>query len=360
MLCLVIGGYSYPIYAMNKCYGLVTATIPQTSKGILGNFRLDKKYGLRDYLAHYIAFDKQITIGSARGQDHDTTKKAYEQFLYHNSADAVLHTLNNNIIDKDYALNALYFTHTVAREFQENIEYNQYFAHKYSGDAEQYIWVDNDAFSSERHVLLKKIKEEQKTIVKLVDFLQQRPLNKEYPAQSCGSIFKKEESSKDWLFSAFPNFIMPEKIVPATVAQTWNGILGNFVLHDKQPYRSNRTIQDYLQKYIARNVQTPEKEIVQVTFLDIKKAFELFAHHNHPDAIARDFEDRKITKQHAKDALEFTFWVIRALENYLVNVQDDSYEMELFDLFWLIERMKEKGYDMKFMEYGEWNSHIRE
>src|SRR6266446_5251474 len=173
-LFIVFCYYPYFMYGMNKCYGLVTATIPQTSKGILGNFRLDKKYGLRDYLAQYIALDKQKTLNNARWQDRNSTEIAYNQFLNHNSATAILYALNNNVIDKDYALNALYFTHKVAHEFQEHIEY-----HQYSNDPEQYIWVDNGAFSPERKQLLKKVKQEQAAVIKLVDFLQQRPLNKE-------------------------------------------------------------------------------------------------------------------------------------------------------------------------------------
>lgn len=500
LLCMIICFYSYSIYGMNKFYGLIGVTIPQTAKGVLGNFRLDNGYGIRDYLAQYIAFDKQITLGSARWEGFDAIENAYKQFLNHNSFAAIEGALNNNIIDKDYALNALYFSHTVARQFQEHIEYSQDFARQYSSDPEQYVWVDNNAFNSERYALLKKMKEEQKAIVKLVDFLKQRPINKEYSITSYGSIFKKEETLRrgwsafefdtysnnvikpcrighvhdgplgtfdpfkeytiheylkkycektedtiewrvlkkaynDFLFYNEPSSIqrsfeisrdvqagkikliwsrspivynvtkkdikeamfftkavaqamqqylgldysvcsklyrdpnqLKDKDVrlfallganPAAIAQTRNGILGNF--DNKQSYGTNCAVQDYLQKYIARNLQIPEHAVKsEATFLDIKKAFESFVSHNHPDAILRDFENELINKQYAKDALQFTFCVIHAFEKYLADFKDDSYEMELFDLFWQIERMKEKGYEMKFDAKGDGIHNIKE
>jgi hypothetical protein len=477
-------------------YGLATATMPQKSKGVLGEFRLDKTYGVRDYLGQYIAHNKKISLEDAHWEDFNAIKKAYQQFLKHNSSTAIQGTLSNNIINKDYAVQALYFTYKVVKELEAHIGYTQDFAHQYSNDPEQYIWVDNDAFKSNRRQLLKDIECEQKSIIDLVDFLQQEPANKDFKIESFGSVFKKEESSRGWSFTlperiekrpiphriahvhdgvlgefdlnreytiqeylkkylddqddkvewralkkAYDDFLfynMPSRIrdvfetsekiknkkikmvwssrpivenatekeveeallftrdvawamqcylyldkidddctdyendkdvqlfallgaAPATTAQTWEGVLGNFVLSKKQNAKTQCTIQDYLCKYIARNLHIPEEAVEsEATFLDIKKAFDVFVVHNHPDAILRDFENELITKQYAKNALQFTSWVICAFEEYLANFKDDSYEMELFELFWLINRIKATSHSMRFVEKGEWCSKTRE
>lgn len=486
-------------------YGLVTALMPQTAKGALGQFRLDKLYGVRDYLGQYIAFNEKISLQEARWENFDAIQKAYKQFLSHNSSVAIQTALNNNTIDTDYAVKSLYFTHKVVTELQEHIEYQQDFAHRYSNDPEQYIWVDENAFNAERKCLLKDAQQERAAIVKLVDFLQQKPVNESFKVNAY-SMFKSEESSYGWTFSldlsrseklitpsrlahvhdgvlgtfdphqkytiqeylkkyldkiddkvewralkkAYNDFLFynkpshirhvfetSEKIKnkeikmlwssyhvvenvtkkeveqallftrdvagamrrylgldrdididcvfydngdccgdcacvadlynqshklededvelfaqlgtePATRVQTRDGFLGNFTLSEKQ-----NGIQDYLGKYIARNLQIPEYAVTtEATFLDIKKAFDQFITHNHPDAILRDFENKSIDKQHAQDALSFTFCVIDALQEYLAKFKDDSYEMELFDLFWKIERMKEKRQGMAFAESG--------
>jgi hypothetical protein len=108
-------------------------------------------------------------------------------------------------------------------------------------------------------------------------------------------------------------------------------------------------------------LQIPEDAVTtEATLLDIKKAFESFVNHNHPDAILRDFENELISKQHAKDALVFTFWVVNAFEKYLEDCKDDVYEMELFELFWQMNRMKDKAAGMRFVEKGEWTSTTKE
>ncbi len=544
LLCVVM--YSYSMYGMlvNKKYvnhlqasgnrhfwsikkinnyGLATATMPQTSKGVLGEFRLDKTYGVRSYLGQYIAHNKKISLEDAHWEDFNAIKKAFQQFLSHNSSIAIQDTLNNNVINKDYAVHALYFTYKVVKELQEHIEYNQDFAHQYAHDPEQYIWVDNDAFKSNRRQLLKDIECEQKSIIDLVDFLQQRPVNKNDTTRLSGGVFDKRESSSWWSFTlperigkrpmphriahvhdgvlgafnfnqeytiqeylkkyldnqddkvewralkkAYDDFLfynMPSRIrdafetsekiknkkikmvwssrpivenatekeveeallftrdvtwamqcylhldttidddctnyndsdgvcygsdcfcmgrlshsnqskqlkdgdvqlfallgvEPAKNAQTWEGVLGNFVLSKKQNAKTQCTIQDYLCKYIARNLQIPEDAVpTEATFLDIKKAFEMFVNHNHPDAILRDFGNELITKQYAKNALQFTSWVVNALEEYLANFKDDSYEIELFELFWTINRIKATSHNMRFVEKGEWCSATKE
>jgi hypothetical protein len=157
-------------------------------------------------------------------------------------------------------------------------------------------------------------------------------------------------------------FKRPCRRTIATTAQTWNGTaLGNFVFNAKQPYRAHCTIQDYLCKYIAKDLHIAEEEVpTKAQFHDIKKSYELFMKHNHPEAILKDFEDKLITKQHAKDALEFTYWVTDALERYLKNVNDDMYKKDLFELSWQINRMKENSAGMRFVEKGEWRSTTRE
>lgn len=147
----------------------------------------------------------------------------------------------------------------------------------------------------------------------------------------------------------------------ATTAQTWNGSLGKFVGNVKQPSRVHCTIQDYLCKYIAKDLKILEEEVAsEARFDDIKRAYGLFMQHNHPDAILKDFEQRLITKQHAKDALEFTYWVTDALERYLKDVNNDVYKKDLVELFWQINRMKEKSAGMRFVEKDEWSSKTRE
>jgi hypothetical protein len=333
-------------------YGLIPAAIPQTSKSILGNFRLDKEYGVRNYLAQYIAFDKQVTPQSALWADFDAIKRAYQQFLTHNSSDAIQVALNNNVIDKDYAVQALYFTHKVAIELQDFVEYHQDFVHEYANHPEQCI-----------HKLLKDIKCEKKAIVSLVDFLQQKPMHKDYKRESISSVFRKENVptiARHFISHGIAHDVQlfaQLGSAPATVAQTWDGLLGNFAFSKKQNGKMECVIQEYLCKYIARNLEIPEDAVMnEAIFLDIKKAFDMFVNHNHPDAILRDFENEKINKQHAKDALQFTGWVIRALEEYLANFKDDSYEMELFELFWNINRIKDRSVDMRFIQKGEWSS----
>jgi hypothetical protein len=169
--------------AMNN-YGLVTATMPQKSNGVLGNFRLDKKYGVTDYLAHYIAFDKKISLQDAVCEGFDTIAQAYKQFLNHNSSAAIQAALNNNVIDTDYAVQSLYFTHKVATQLRDYIEDKKYFTHRYVDDPEQYIWVDIHASNPNRRQLDKDVKNEQKAVIDLVDFLQQRPVNKNYKTKS--------------------------------------------------------------------------------------------------------------------------------------------------------------------------------
>lgn len=510
LLVVVWSNAMYGMLVSKKCvnnlkttmnYGLVTATMPQRAKGSLGNFRLDKQYGARDYLGQYIAFNNHGSLGKAVWQGFNSIESAYKQFLSHNSSAAIHAALNNNIIDKDYAVQSLYFTHTVAAALQYHIEFQQDFAQKYANDSEQYIWVDNDAFNLNRRQLLHTIEREQKAVVDLVEFLQQKPVNKDYKVKSSTGIFKKEKSSHGWSFtypftyhlSTTQNRIQPHRIAhahdgvlgtfnpqreysiqsylqkyleacddkvewralkkayndflfynmpsrirqsfensknvtkeevteallftsdvasamkryldldwhavdctfydneykacncwgeygpedeltdrdvqlfaqlgvePATTAQTWDGLLGNFALTKQQNGKAQCTIQDYLCKYIARNLQIPEDAVVtEATFLDIKKAFESFVGHNHPDAILRDFENELISKQHAKNALEFTFWVANAFKEYLDDFNDDSYEMELFELFWQMNRMRDKAVGMRFVEKGEWNSTTKE
>jgi hypothetical protein len=355
--------------------GLQIATTPQTSKGVLGYFRLDKTYGVRDYLGQYIAFDKKISLGEARWENFDVIKKAYKQFLTHNSSDAIQAALNNNVIDKDYAVQALYFTYKVVRKFQEHIEYQQHFAHAYANDPEQYIWVDNDAFKSNRFDMLREIKHEKKTIVSLVDFLEQKPENKKFDLERFSeNVFKKKRSDYNGWTLKTP--IQYQKIAhvhvdvkPATVAQTWEGILGNFGFSKKQKSNNRGIIQDYLCKYIARNLQISEDAVEkEATFLDIKKAFKMFVKHNHPDAILRDFEYGLINKQHAKDALLFTGWVIHAFEEYLGEIShyDASEkcliinEMEIFELFWIVDTMKDKLENIREFLEKEWSSANKE
>ena len=535
-LCVVMSLYSCSLFGMlinKKClnnlsiarksyfwstkkmnnHGLVTATIPQKANGALGEFRLDKQYGVRDYLANYIAFNKKITQEDALWEDFDAIEKASKQFLNHNSSTAIQIALNNNVINQEYAVEALYFTHKVVTQLQHHIEYNQHFAEQYENDAEQYIWVDKNAFKPNRRELLYGIEREKKEIIDLVDFLQQKPANKMYTIKSSGGVFEKEEVSHGWTFTlqlpagkkrispyriahthdgvlgtfdpqkrytiqeylkryrqecddkvewralktAYDDFLffnMPSSIQhsfensknakniiyssrpvvenvsqkevkqallftrdvaramryylrldhcvsftcqdfddctddnclcsglynqvaklkdddvtlfaqlgvePAAIAQTWDGILGNFALSKKQNGKAQCTIQDYLCKYIARNLHIPEEAVAtEATFIDIKKAFELFVGHNHPDAILRDFENELITKEHAKDALTFTFWVVNAFEKYLEDFQNDSHEMELFELFWQINRMREKSSGMRFVGQNEWSSVARE
>lgn len=490
----------------SKNYGLTAAKMPQKANGILGNFRLDKKYGVRDYLGQYIACNEQQSLEKARWEGFNAIQYAYQQFLNHNSSKAIQDALNNNVIDTDYAMHALYFTHKVITEFQEHIEYNQEFANHYSNDAEQWIWVDEKAFNVDRFDILKNIKSEKKTIVELVDFLRQQSAHKPTTRQQPDGVFKKEEFFRDWsctlklpvvnhpitpyriayvhdgalgkfdrdrrytiqeylkkyldkqddtvewraIKKAYDSFLfynMPSRIQksfdcsknaknitqeeieaalaftrdvacamrcyleldfyvpidcpfyfhgdcegegfcncfadlydvsivlrdedvqlfaqlgiePVNVAQTWDGALGDFALIKKQNGKALCAIQDYLCKYIARNLQIPETAVsTEATFLDIKKAFESFVQHNHPDAILKDFHNGTFNKEYAKNALQFTGWVIDAFEKYLSDFKDDSYEMELFELFWHINIMKEKSTSMRFIEKGEWSSAVRE
>lgn len=469
--------------------GIITATMPQrASSGVLGDFRLDKEYGVRCYLAKYLVYDINHSTESAPLEGFQTTVNAFQRFMKHNSSDAIIDALNDKKIDTEYAVKSLYFTYKIVEKFGKDIVYDMLFADKYSNDPERYIWVDRNASNKDRSMMMGELEKEEKNIEELIDFLQQKPINKKDSLLSSSKIFKKPESSSRYFFNfksrsdniaptkiahmhngvlgnfalnheytiqqylqkyleknddkiewhalkeAYSNFLAynaPSVIQdsfntelwgskltaigasskdgerallftkdvaramqrylqlddlecftlqkdvnaltnndvylfaklgkkPADVAQTWDGILGNFVSTNKPSTKIACTIQDYLQKYIARNLQIPEEVVKQnATFLDIKKAFEQFIKHNHPQAIMSDFMDELISKQDAKDALEFTFWVVCALQDYLNDFDDNGYEQELFDLYWQIQKI-EKLQDMRFMEKGEWRSINRE
>ena len=460
---------------MSNNDGIIEATMPQKIKGVLGDFRLDKKYGVKNYLAQYIAYNSTISSIHTEYNEFNAIEKAFQQFLNHNSFTAIQVAFNKNVIDKNYAIQALYFTYKLVMELQDWV------IHQYSDDVER--WVDYATFSANRNRLLTNIESEKKEIEALVDFLQQKPVDKDDKIGRIKRIFEKEKSSEcgqsqknffgsyriahvhegvlgifdpqkqytvqeylkkyfdqqddtvEWralkkayehfLFYNSPYWIKDVVKVPqgqeviesfsrkrvtealsftrdvacamqrylelsdtlcpglhgnlyqltdkdvqlfallgsevATVAQTWDGLLGNFVFSTKQSSGVRCTIQDYLCKYIARNLQIPEDAVAtEATFLDIKKAFDSFVMHNHPDAILRDFENGHISRQYAKDALQFTHWVVHAFEAYLADFKDESYEQEIFGLFWIIHRMKDKASGMRFIEKGEWRSSFKE
>ena len=152
----------------NQVYGLKTEAMPQTLTGIFGEFKFDKKYGIRDYLGQYIAVDKQESLNC------DVIEKAYREFLKHNSSHAINLALTNKVIDIGYAVKALYFTQRVTEEFEDFIESNLKFTNQQQDDPERYIWAHKHSFYTKRTQLLKDVQDEQKAVVALVDFLHQK------------------------------------------------------------------------------------------------------------------------------------------------------------------------------------------
>jgi hypothetical protein len=141
-------------YLKNYCmkiktgnFGIAQAMIPQTATGIFGQFRLDRDYYVGYFLAPYIARNIQKPLREACLVGWQNHKIAYEKFLQHNSSAAIRKALDDDVIDMEYAKRALYFTQKVAWAFQNSIEEDREFTHKYSNDAEQYIYCDESLFS---------------------------------------------------------------------------------------------------------------------------------------------------------------------------------------------------------------------
>jgi len=102
-------------------------------------------------------------------------------------------------------------------------------------------------------------------------------------------------------------------------SQTNEGLLGNF---DK---RRSYTIYDYLQKYLAKILEVPEKAVrTEASFFAVKKAFEMFLQHNNINEIFK--EDTYITKEINSEELFFTERVVCAMQSYLKQLPLNSLE----------------------------------
>jgi hypothetical protein len=330
-----------------RLFGIKVATMPQTAKGVLGDFRLDKKYNVRELLASYIAADKKIDLQCAQWASWQDTQKAYGYFLGHNSAINIKKSLNDNVIDTRYAIRSLYFTQKVAWTFEDLLKYNQEFTHLYSNDAEQWVWCDRTIQSKECNQLLHDITIEQESVATLVDFLSQKPVGESLVSQnkrmSLRDIGSEVSSANAWptcIFDAEEKKEINHPIKTAENPQTRESdILGSFVNSDFNLYK----ITDYLRNYLARDLKI-EKEYVdtQAKIKDIKKAFQIFLHHNHPVIIYEMLKQQRIEKVHAEAILEFTCHVIFALERYLNKDHLLEDETDVFMLYWTIKRMRDQ------------------
>lgn len=328
-----------------KNYGSKPVTIPQTAGGIFGSFKLDGYYGIRVMLAPYIAFNENISLYSAKWENWQKTQRAYDCFLQHNSTDAIVKALDNNSIDTEYAIRALYFSQKVAWSFEEHLEYNRKFTSSYSDDSEQYIYTDSSLYSTQCSQLLRLLEKEQNKIASLVDFLQQSPkgpsltdehtkakrmgLTTPMPRGWSGFIFSDRQDPKSHKFSK-------RNIELITIPQGWkNTFLGNF-----PDRRYGYTIYDFLRKYLAIGLQVSESKVEDKAQLcDIKEAFECFLYHNSPDRIYNAFDAKEIDWHKAYDALYFTRFVTSALEKYIANLSEDACDVTVFELLWKAKRI---------------------
>jgi hypothetical protein len=331
-----------------KSYGIKSAELPQAAQGVFGDFRLDRDYGIRAMLAPYIAYNKCIALINARRESWQSTQKAYESFLKHNSVKVIHDALNNNCIDTNYAQKALYFSQKVAWDFESFLEYNRAFTHNNSDDAEQYIYTDRSLFSKECLQLLQLLQKEQRDIEILVDFLKQKPTHQSlfYPYEKTKRIELEIQQPRGWGFFVFGekaksdevkkhhSFTKPFQqweIEQLEMPQCWSDkILGDF---SGRPH--GYTIYDFLRRYLASDLRVSEQEVEQAAQVyDIKKAFEKFIKHNSPSAIYKASDSGVITKHTAYDALYFTRYVTFALEKYVAALPEDTCDVTVFELLW--------------------------